>query len=70
MALAVTIADAVIAFPLAYYMAKFASPRLKTFLYLAVTASAVVQLSGPRLCVEVDPRQGGDPFLVLSTCSA
>jgi putative spermidine/putrescine transport system permease protein len=36
MAAAVTIADALIAFPLAYYMAKSASPRLKTILYLGV----------------------------------
>lgn len=36
MATAVTIACAVIAFPLAYYMARFASPRMKTVLYLAV----------------------------------
>jgi putative spermidine/putrescine transport system permease protein len=37
MAMAVTLADAIIAFPLAYYIAKFASPRLKTYLYIAVT---------------------------------
>ena len=37
MALAVTIVDALIAFPLAYYIAKFASPRLKTWLIIAVT---------------------------------
>lgn len=37
MATAVTIADALIAFPLAYYIAKFASPRLKTWLVIAVT---------------------------------
>jgi len=37
MAGAVTIADALIAFPLAYYMAKHASPKLKTWLYIAVT---------------------------------
>jgi putative spermidine/putrescine transport system permease protein len=37
MAMAVTIADAVIAFPLAYYIARYASPRSKTFLYIAVT---------------------------------
>jgi len=37
MAAAVTLADAVIAFPLAYYIAKFASPRLKTGLIIAVT---------------------------------
>lgn len=37
MAAAVTIADAIIAFPLAYYIAKFASPRLKTWLIIGVT---------------------------------
>ena len=37
MAAAVTIADALIAFPLAYYIAKFASPRLKTWMVIAVT---------------------------------
>lgn len=37
MAAAVTIACALLAFPLSYYMARFASPRMKTFLYLAVT---------------------------------
>ena len=37
MAAAVTIADALIAFPLAYYIAKFASARLKTWLIIAVT---------------------------------
>ena len=37
MAMAVTIADAIIAFPLAYYIARYASPRIKTFLYIAVT---------------------------------
>jgi putative spermidine/putrescine transport system permease protein len=37
MALAVTVMDAIIAFPLAFYIAKFASPRLRTYLYIAVT---------------------------------
>ncbi|MDD2923179.1 MAG: ABC transporter permease [Anaerolineales bacterium] len=37
MALSVTLASIVIAFPLAYYMARFASARMKTWLYLAVT---------------------------------
>lgn len=37
MAAAVTIADALIAFPLAYYTAKFASPRVKTWLVILVT---------------------------------
>jgi putative spermidine/putrescine transport system permease protein len=37
MALAVTVADAIIAFPLAYYIARYASPKMKTYLYIAVT---------------------------------
>jgi putative spermidine/putrescine transport system permease protein len=37
MAAVVTLADALIAFPLAYYMAKHASSRMKTWLYIAVT---------------------------------
>ena len=37
MALAVTAACIIAGFPLAYYMARFASRRLKAFLYLAVT---------------------------------
>jgi len=37
MAIAVTIADGIIAFPLAYYIARYASPRAKTYLYIAVT---------------------------------
>lgn len=37
MAMAVTIADAIMAFPLAYYIARYASTRAKTILYIAVT---------------------------------
>jgi putative spermidine/putrescine transport system permease protein len=37
MAICVTIACVIIAFPLSYYMARFASRSMKTFLYLAVT---------------------------------
>jgi putative spermidine/putrescine transport system permease protein len=37
MAMAVTAADAIIAFPLAYYIARYASPKSKTYLYIAVT---------------------------------
>jgi len=37
MALVVTIVDALIAFPLAYYIAKFASPRYKTWFLIGVT---------------------------------
>ena len=36
MALAVTLADAALAFPLAYYMARYAQGRMKALLYLAV----------------------------------
>jgi putative spermidine/putrescine transport system permease protein len=36
MALAVTLLDALLAFPLAYYMARYATPRNKGWLYLAV----------------------------------
>jgi putative spermidine/putrescine transport system permease protein len=36
MAAAVSIACAVLAFPLAYYMARYATPRMKTVLYLVV----------------------------------
>jgi putative spermidine/putrescine transport system permease protein len=53
MALSVTIASIIIAFPLAYYVARFASPRMKTFLYLAVTlplwSSYVVRVYSWRL---------------------
>ncbi|MBL8050816.1 MAG: ABC transporter permease [Anaerolineales bacterium] len=37
MAFVVTIASAIISFPLAYYIAKYASPRLKTWLLIGVT---------------------------------
>jgi ABC-type spermidine/putrescine transport system, permease component I len=37
MAVLVTIACMIIAFPLSYYMARFAAPRMKGLLYLAVT---------------------------------
>lgn len=36
MAAAVTVAAALLAFPLAYYMARYASPRIKPWLYLSV----------------------------------
>ena len=53
MAFCVTLACMVIAFPLAYYMARYATPRLKTLLYLAVTlplwSSYVVRVYSWRL---------------------
>jgi len=36
MALAVSVADSLLAFPVAYYMARYAAPRTKAFLYFAV----------------------------------
>ncbi len=36
MAAAVTLVDAVVAFPFAYYMARVASPRTRTFLFVAI----------------------------------
>jgi putative spermidine/putrescine transport system permease protein len=36
MAAAVTLLDAILAFPLSFYMARFASPRIKSLLYMAV----------------------------------
>ncbi|MFZ6049609.1 ABC transporter permease [Pseudomonas sp. CR3202] len=36
MAIAVSLASAVLAFPIAYYMARYASPREKAFFYIAV----------------------------------
>ncbi len=37
MAAIVTVACIIVAFPLSYYMARHASPRMRTFLYMAVT---------------------------------
>ena len=36
MAVAVTLASAVIAFPIAYYMARYAGPRMRAFFYVGV----------------------------------
>src|SRR5258708_22298662 len=36
MAAGVTVVDAIIAFPFAYYMARIASPRTRTFLYVGI----------------------------------
>jgi putative spermidine/putrescine transport system permease protein len=37
MAMVVTLVDAILAFPLSFFMARFATTRMKTFLYLAIT---------------------------------
>jgi putative spermidine/putrescine transport system permease protein len=53
MAAIVTIASAIIAFPIAYYAARFARGKTKALFYLAV-----MMLSREGLCMEIDPRQG------------
>ena len=65
MAMTVTIADIIIAFPLAYYIARFAPKKIKTYLYIAVTSSIVVELSCACLCLEINPCQGRHYLLVF-----
>ena len=67
MAAAVTLAARVIAFPIAYYAARYARGRWKALFYLARDAAAVVELPGRGLCLEADPRQGGHPHLDRSS---
>ena len=54
----VTLASAIIAFPIAYFAARYAKGRWKAVFYLGVMLPLVVQLSGQGLRVETDPRQG------------
>ena len=51
MAIYVTIADAVLAFPLAYYMARVASPRVRTLLFVAVLVPLIPCCSGRPFCL-------------------
>ena len=64
MASAVTAACVVIGFPLAYYIARFASRRLKTAALPGRHAASVVQLRGARLLVEAHPGAGGHRLVV------
>jgi putative spermidine/putrescine transport system permease protein len=61
MAAAVTVACALLAFPLAYYMARYASPRAKGLPLPGGADTALVELHRARLCLEADPcaRRGG-----------
>ena len=59
MAIAVTIACAIMAFPISYYAARYARGKWKALFYLLVMLPLVVELSGQGLCLEADPRQGG-----------
>lgn len=63
MAALVTVACILIAFPLSYYAARFASRRMKTFLSGGNSAS-LVQLRGTGLFLETDPGSGRDRLLV------
>ena len=65
MAAAVTVAAALLAFPLAYYMARYASPPLKAALYLAVIMPLWSSYLVRDLRLEADPGQRGHPDLVL-----
>ena len=49
---------AIIAFPIAYYAARYARGRMEGALLSRRHAAAVVELPGQGLCLEADPRQG------------
>ena len=65
MAALVTLASAVVAFPIAYYAARYARGKWKALFYLGGNAAAVVELSGQDLCLEADPCQGRHPHLAI-----
>ena len=52
-----------IAFPIAYYAARYAKGKWKVCLLSRRHAAAVVELPRQDLCLEADPRQGGHPNL-------
>ncbi len=54
-AAAVTLTDAVLAWPFAYAMVRLAGPRLRAVLMTAGAGAAMVQLSGAGLCLAADP---------------
>ena len=58
MAAAVTVADAVVAFPFAYYMARIASPRTRTRPVRGDPAAAVGELPGQGVLLAADLHQG------------
>ena len=63
MAVAVTIASAAIAFPLANYMARYAGPRMKAFLYVGVMLPMWTSYLVKVVRVAADSRQAGNPQL-------
>ena len=56
-----------IAFPLAYYIARFRIATLEDLFLYCRHAAAVVKLPGARLCLEIDPGEGGHCFLVFQS---
>ena len=65
MAALVTLASAVIAFPIAYYAARYARGQMEGAVLSRRHAAAVVELPGQDLCLEADPRQGRHPHLAV-----
>ena len=63
MAALVTLACAVIAFPIAYYAARYARGWTEGAVLSRGDDAALVELSGQGLCLEADPRQGRHPDL-------
>ena len=66
MAALVTLASAIIAFPIAYFAARYAQGPLEGAVLSRRHAAALVELSGARLRLEADPRQGGHRHLARS----
>ena len=60
MAAAVTVTDAVVAFPFAYFMARVASPRTRTALFVAILLPLWASLPGQGVLLAADlhPRRG------------
>ena len=67
---AVTITDALLAIPFAYFAARLAPKRLQTVAVRDRARAAVDELPRARLRVAADPRQGRDPQLDAATSSA
>ena len=65
MAAVVTIASAIVAFPIAYFAARYAQGQMEGAVLSRRHAAAVVELSGQDLCLEADPRQGRHPHLAV-----
>ena len=65
MAAIVTLAAAVVAFPIAYFAARYAQRQMEGAVLSRRHAAAVVELPGQDLRLEADPRQGRHPHLAV-----